>query len=553
VFKLKPIVALVLLFSLVFVIFTRFYKLDSLPPALFSDEVDAQYQASFFTTFGTDYFGNRLPIHFHSFSDWRTSLSIYSAAFIQKILPGLSSISSRYSSAIYGLLFIGVSLLLSRLLFSQISPILVASLILSPWLIHYSRTGFEVTGMLFCLVLGLYFWFKFLESRSTLYLTLAPVFLILSSYFYSTSKLYVVFIFFTFLLWAKDLLKLPLKSILLALFFTLVTALPLIKDTLAGHAGYRFSYINIFSAPQLSKTVDYARYQDIYTSHLNQVGVSPPLTSFIFHNRPLLIAQTFISNYFSSFSLDFLLLKGDANLRHGFGAYGYFYVLDIILILYGLFLALTQLKSNRTHLFFIMLLIFAPIPYALTRDSLGPHATRLIIMLIPTTYFIGLAASRLKPLFRYSLLPLYFLLFIPFWHYYTQDYPQISARTWHSGLKDTVEATRAHQSKTIYFSNAVEPFLPFFLYYWPYFPADKNINSHLSSVTLPGFDGQSLDSKYFFGSLNLTTFPYRPNSLLVIDTDSLKSFPDWSSKFKVVASVNRRYLSAPDFVLLSPL
>jgi hypothetical protein len=326
----------------------------------------------------------------------------------------------------------------------------------------------------------------------------------------------------------------------------------LAKDTYLGHAGFRFSYINIFSEPQLAKTVDYARYEDIYTSHLGQIGVVPPKASLIFHCRPQLIWQTFYRNYISSFSTDFLLLTGDTNLRHGFSQYGNFFLIDLILIIWGLVTTLISKNRSRTDLFFLLLLIASPIPYALTRDSLGPHATRLIIMVIPAFYFLFKSLSKFKPVTSYLVFFIYVISFIPFWHFYTLHYPQISARTWHSNLKEAVIAAKNYSPSTIFFSNSVEPFMPFFLYYWPYLPQDGQVPSHLSSVTLDGFDGQTLDHQYYFGQINLANFLPKPGAIIVIDTDSLKSFPNWESKFHLVTQVNRQYIAAPDFYLISP-
>jgi hypothetical protein len=549
---LKRILALPLLFSVAIIFLTRFYSLSSLPPSLFSDEVDAQYQAMFFNKFGSDYFGNLLPTHFHSFSDWRTPLSIYATALVQKLTPQLAPISSRVASAVFGTLLIFALFKLYGLFYKTPKPIFLLPLLFSPWLIHFSRTGFEVTGMLLCLTLGLYFWFKFLATRYLTHLLLSPIFLILSAYFYSTSKLFVIFIFLFFTIWFRQIIALP-RHFLITLFLVLaIFSFPLAKDTYLGHAGFRFSYINIFSEPQLAKTVDYARYEDIYTSHLGQVGVAPPKTSLFFHNRPQLIWQTFYRNYISSFSTNFLLLTGDSNLRHGFSQYGYFFLIDLILIIYGLVTTLSSKTCTKTDLFFLLLLITSPVPYALTRDSLGPHATRLIIMVIPAFYFLLKSLAKVRSPYNLLLLVVYVISFIPFWNFYTHQYPQQSARTWHSNLKEAVVTAKKYTPSTFFFSNSVEPLLPFFLYYWPYLPQDGQLPTHLSTVTIPGFDGQTLDNQYYFGQINLSNFTPKAGTIIVIDSDSLKGYPNWQSKFHLVTEVNRQYLSAPDFYLISP-
>ena len=87
----------------VLAVLPRLFNLNNLPPALFADEVDAGYQAKFFNQNHTDYFGNYFPSHFHSFSDWRTPLYIYSIAIFQK-LPLNQDIATRLPSALFGIL-----------------------------------------------------------------------------------------------------------------------------------------------------------------------------------------------------------------------------------------------------------------------------------------------------------------------------------------------------------------------------------------------------------------------------------------------------------------
>lgn len=147
--------------------FVRIYHLNILPPSLFYDEIDAGYQAQNFNQNKTDYYGNKFPIHFHSFGDFRTSLYIYSISLIKKIIPDLD-VSIRLPSAIFGVLSVFIIYLITK---SLIPSFLVA---ISPWAIHYSRIGFEASGMLLFIFLGIYFWQKFLKKSNTynLYLSI---------------------------------------------------------------------------------------------------------------------------------------------------------------------------------------------------------------------------------------------------------------------------------------------------------------------------------------------------------------------------------------------
>ena len=140
-----------LIFILALSLFLRLFRVNTLPPALFADEVDAGYQAMIFNQNKTDYFGNKFPVHFHSFSDWRTSLYIYSISFFQNITNN-SDIAIRLPSVVFSVVSVYLFYLLTN---SLLASFLLA---ISPWSIHYGRTGFEVSGMLMCLLAGIYFW-----------------------------------------------------------------------------------------------------------------------------------------------------------------------------------------------------------------------------------------------------------------------------------------------------------------------------------------------------------------------------------------------------------
>jgi hypothetical protein len=550
--KSKLILALFIFSFVPFLAYTRLAKLDSLPPSLFSDEVDAQYQAFTFNRLKTDYFGNRFPVHFHSFADWRTPLTIYTTALIQSLVPNLTDISVRLSSAIFGIGFIVV---MSLFIYKAISPVSgVISLVFlsfSPWLTHYSRTGFETTGMLFCLSLNLLFFYYYIKKHRLIFLTLSIVFLILSTYFYSTAKLFVVFIFLLeHIIWHSEIIKITITNIFKIFAICLVVALPLIRDTFLNRTSFRFSYISIFSNPQIAKDVDYHRYQDILIDHPQEIGVTTPFSSKIVHNRLQYLWQNFYQNYLSSFSTDFLVLKGDTNLRQGFSVTGLLHPLDLILILLGIFLSF-RFKPTKFSWFFLILLLLSPIPFSLTRDSVGPHATRLILFLLPFTYFISQTSLVVNKRLLIPLASLYFIFFLNFWHYYSLHYPQISARFWHTGIKEAILQAGLYPNTNIYFSNNPEPILPFFLFYSKYLPQNTFVTKSLKQISNDFFNGNQLGKHYYFGHLNWSSPPQ--SGLVVTTQEEIKNNLDFATNFKIILTFNKKYLEQPTYLLAKPI
>src|SRR4030043_2230661 len=93
--------------------FLRFWKIDKVPVSLFGDELDVGYQAYSILKTGRDYYGNLMPMHFHSLAEWRTPIYLYSAVPTVAIF-GISPLGVRLPAAIFGILGIYVLYLLVR-------------------------------------------------------------------------------------------------------------------------------------------------------------------------------------------------------------------------------------------------------------------------------------------------------------------------------------------------------------------------------------------------------------------------------------------------------
>lgn len=567
--KIKISIILILIFS--FSLY--FYKNTLFPPSLFSDEADANYQAFVLNNRGTDYFGNKFPIHFHSFSDWRTSLYIYSIAFVQKFI-GHIDLAARLPAIIFGVLAVFVFFLILKNLFKNPIWAVIGSFLFSitPWLFHYSRVGFEATAMLFFLLLGFYFWIKFVNSKKNKFLILSAISFLLTIYCYSTAKLFLLFIgIFILILWFKTIINIPLKTKIILALTILIVIFPFLSDTIKGRSGYRFSYINIFSDPTVSKTIDYFRYEDSVMVSGQQIGLKPMLISKISHNKISQWSEMFIKNYFSAFSSDFLFLKGDGNLRQGIQTAGNLLYPDLLLIVIGISSIFIKKSPNRKfYFFFLISLICAPIPFALTRDSSFPHATRLILMLPFLTLFSVLGLKQIFEMTKSKIiisliLFIYILCFGRFLHQYYFHYPNISARDWHYGMKEAViKATSINYQKT-YFSNSYEPFMPFFLNYSEYLPINKNIAPATSLIwdNNQFFTGMQTENKYYLGNIEwpvifsnlpLNTLFVVPGKEFITIKNSLDDYNKNHSikiNFNQVDKVDKKYTEQEEFYLIT--
>jgi hypothetical protein len=454
----RPLIVLTL-FLIAVSVFVRFERLHSVPVALFSDEVDIAYHVTALRQTGLDYQG-RFPIQFHSFSDVRTPLSIYSSYLLTLLGVDIES-SVRLAPALFGLLSLVFVFLCTR----QITYIfqmsdhtlvpLLMTLILSvtPWHYTYSRTGFEVS-MLMAFFLSA-FWLYLSGIRTSSYWrVLLSIFLLgLTPAIYSTAK---------FLIVGYLALLVPLRKKLPILVASLVLLLlPISILTLNGGVSQRFQELAIFTDPTTESQVNYHRELDLGPDKM--VGSRPSFTSQLVHNKLTFWGSTFIYNLIKPFSLDYLFWAGDINQRHAVTGFGMLPLALLPIFILGLL----ALYRHSSKLFFVLVTvsIFALIPSALTRDG-ALHATRNFPLLIPILF---VTIFGLRQIYHHLLIFLFLGLLslnsLFYFHSYFYHYPYQSERDFHAPLKQVVLDSTEHADKSIIYTRQYEPALIFYLFY----------------------------------------------------------------------------------------
>src|SRR5574341_4671 len=83
----------------------RLYKLSGIPPGFFADEAVVGVDAYTLMTKGTDHNGEKFPLFFRAFNDFRGPSGVYSAIpFIA--LFGLNEFALRLNSVVFGIVSI---------------------------------------------------------------------------------------------------------------------------------------------------------------------------------------------------------------------------------------------------------------------------------------------------------------------------------------------------------------------------------------------------------------------------------------------------------------
>lgn len=445
----------ILLIIILVAILLRFYRLDSIPPHLRNDEAALGYSAYSILQTQRDEHGRFLPILFQSFGDWKPGLYVYLTVPFIAIL-GLTELAVRLPAAISGILGIYLLYLLVCNLFQNKKIALFAafSLALTPWHIAFSRSAWEAQITVTLMLAGSIFLIKSINQNHK-YLIISAGFLGVSLLTSHSAKPAIPLLLLSFLLaYWKNVLRLPLKTIILSCLLFLILSLPVI-----------LSFTN---------------------------GKDTRISSLLLTNN----YQNLLVKLADHYSLSAIFIKGDGNPQHSAADFGAFIALDIVFLFLGL-RTLAQLRNvkNETKIFILLLLILTPISSILTSE--GVNFVRYLWFFIPVNILIGLGLSNFKKNLAWGILSLlylfFFLLFLDAYFIHTPA----KNGAWQYGYKEMVNFISPIQKnyQSIYIPQGNDQPYIFFLFYQQYPPEKfQNISSLVTILNGSG-RGMSYTSK----------------------------------------------------------
>ncbi|MBI5465426.1 glycosyltransferase family 39 protein, partial [Candidatus Gottesmanbacteria bacterium] len=339
-------ILLIAIFFLAF--FLRFYKLGDVPPGLYIDEASIGYNAYSVLTTGKDEFGEKFPLWFRSFGDYKPPVYIYLTSVSMAIF-GKNEWAVRFPSAFFGTLTVLITYFLIKKLFMLSGGVfaLLTSLLLaiSPWHLQFSRAAFEANVGLFLFILGTFLALMFWQKTKAIFLFFSFFVFGLTLYTYHIYRLITpIWLIMLIIFFLRNSPKF-LKAITLASLFLLLITMPVIRYSLSSQGQARFN-----------------------------------LTSAFAYQKPLDYPAIFMRNYLSYFSLPFLFAYGDGIGRHqidGFGPLSYW---QIPFFLIGLII-LFKRRREVMALMVLLFLLLSPLPAALAQPS--PHVLRSLPLVIP--------------------------------------------------------------------------------------------------------------------------------------------------------------------------
>lgn len=514
---------------LIFASIVRLIKLDKTPSGFHADEASFYVNALAISETGADEDGKKLPLSLSSYIDPKPAIFSYFQ------VPFISTFDNQIFAARLPSVVLSIfSLLLTFLLISKVADKRIGLLTtfilsISPWHIIISRGTQEVIASFFFLLLSIYLIIIYIEKqKKSLFLLIS--FLVssfLSMYFYHSAKVLLPLLVFGYLLFIFKKSKSFIKTSLLILFITLLS---LLLSLSIQESGTRIAAVGILAdeAPQ------HRLIEQIYTTH-EQL----PITIVrIFYNKIGAYSNAILSEYVAYFSPDFLFLKGGKPHRYIVPDFGLLYLIEIPLILLGLY---TSIRSKKKEtLLFLGLLIIAPIPAALTRLE-TPSIIRSFPMIISLAYFISIGIETIwnlkNKLLRFGAITVISLIYVWQIGYFTIQY-DVQAyynQPWYRNSPYTEIAKEVSKISNNYtevrITNDLRPLYSYFVIENLISIDELQTNSHAR-------DNQEYSLGKFTFNRGVCELGDRKQGVLYIaETQCLKQIED-SNLFEVVATIS---------------
>lgn len=431
-FKFVRFETLFLLIILIFASLLYFSKLNSIPSGLYVDEALSGYNAYSILKTGKDEYGKVLPLAFKFFGTYSPPQYVYLTALAVKIF-GLSLFSTRFVSALSGVLSVlGIYLLIKELKIykNKYIPIIVIFLYsISPWVVFFSRIGYEILLSYTIFIFGLYFIWKSLSNNK--YFVPGVLLLSLATYASFTERFLAPFFIALFLLiFRKKLINTKyLKIIIFGLVLVLISQIPNL---------YLLTTPSFFTKSSLIKF-------NIVSRSAKKMIFLPKFISDI-----LAVIREYFSQYVTFFSPKSLFFNPDPDPQRSLPELSVFYFWMALPYVVGIY-SLLKSKLTDSRKFLLLIFLLSPVMAVLTSDPFSTQ--RVLLFLSSVLIVIGLGLDwfiekiNVKTFFS-SLIVLIAMSLVLLWRSYFVLFPAERARDWSFGYQQLAEEISRNSEKT---------------------------------------------------------------------------------------------------------
>lgn len=179
--------------------------------------------------------------------------------------------------------------------------------------------------------------------------------------------------------------------------------------------------------------------------------------SRVVYHRYMFFGKKILTNYVEQFSVNFLFLEGDENIRHQTKEFGILYHWEIFSLIIGLVVLLR--KRSMSYVLPVVWILIAAIPAALT--TLSPHTLRFLpaspafallsavgvytVWTLKLHKKIVLVKRFVPAILHVAIVLVIFLEAGAYLHFYFSHYARISARDWQYGYEQLVQSIEEHK------------------------------------------------------------------------------------------------------------
>lgn len=373
---------LLLLLIFLCAVFLRLWMLDSIPNGFHADEAAFGYNAYALLHTGKDEYGKVLPLVLKSFGDYKGA--IYAYLTIPSVaLFGLTPFAVRLPTALFGILFVWIGFLIARELTKNNTVSLLTALFLtiSPISILLSRVQSDPLVAIVFLLVGFYFFLKWLGSNSKLFLIGYAFFFIISFYTYASPRIFIPILFLLlYIFYKSELIK---KSMVKSFFIISFIVLLIDGSLFLGHNDQRFNQLTIFNNPAVILPMD---------EQIREEGHASAFLARVFHNKITAHVSYVLQNYFSYMSYDFLFAQGGLPDRERLADTGLMYPIELPFLLLGIFFSLATKK--KWGIFLLSWILLTPFLLAFASDE-SPNIHRFFFAIWPLEFFTAYGAYEL--------------------------------------------------------------------------------------------------------------------------------------------------------------
>lgn len=502
--------------------FLRFFKLGEVPYGFYQDESAIGYNAYSISQTGRDEYGQKFPLYFKSFGDYKLPVYIYLTTLAVKIF-GLNEFAVRFPSALFSFLTVIAFYFFIREVTKNYSLALVATLLLAinPWHLHYGRATFEVSICLFLFVVGPLLLHQALFNKKKGLFLVGSLCFVLNIYTYNLTRLLSPFFFgLVVFIYRKELKNIKRSELIVTVVTSIVVLLPFIF-TLFQSQGLTSAKGTLI----WSSAVVQAQLLEFRSYFINL----PSLFTKLFFNQLSLTKWQYFNNISSYFSAPFFFISGSPHGNHGIGNVGQFYLFELPLMIIGAVRVVWEKRAwGRLLLLWAVLVVLVA---SLTREA--PHATRSFFLIAPMITFSALGlftfltwTKKQRKIYKLILLAISggFIIYnlVYYFSSYYVRFPVLYAKSWRSEDRTVALYIKENQDKydKIIFDRNAGFIYTSLLFYTAYDPNifQKTVRREVDDPE--GFSEVLSFGKYEFKDINWSEKNLEQNALIITSLDS---------------------------------